>query len=685
MNISKNSIIIDNFKNNIIKHKNISGNLNFSGVENTQFSDSNNSIILKSDSYLASSIQPNSTADLAALVKKILYNENFREIVINSDSRLREVYENFIEAIRVDNSNIAEYIKSVIDDYGKFSGEFFDALNELMSSTKDLSLKNAIYDFLKIYDYYFSQDENASAVNSSLNDLLNRLPEELKNQLLKLLSSSFKNSLDFFLFSILDTKLPEKEKLRIIISYLLDFTDKYSSLKDNANILENLVLKKDFEEDVIRKNLHSLRLSTHSSTKANDEVLRFTDAAIKSLKNTNFDVEIKNLTETLEEKLEELNLLKGADISDQFISNYSLSEVKSSILALNELIQSISEQKSASLNNLHSVDDIIKFLDNLKSLSSFDDKNIINSILSDLEKLNFHNPSELTSIFDRINKHILNNSSYSNDIKENLLNLIDTFADNTLGKLIFSNLNNNKAEVLLNIYEKNIIPSLLKNTEQFNPEQNSSRYSLSSLTHNLLRLKLGTANEFDKQTKTFFNQLNYKQLIDQEQSINMKLGLIDKIVEQRESNSGMNTFLRLLDFGIRLNFNEINRATFENILLSLLSRNNDMSSSKNFFFPILYNEQKALSEIIFNKEKVEDDGKKQEDKSSDSALRITMILDVENKGVFNTSLVYSAGEISANIIIPKYFSSSSLKIHNDIKAIIEKNNIKAKSILVSES
>jgi len=686
MNIINNPIATDSFKSSAVQsstnvsstssNASISDALRVSELEKAILENLNNTANIKSDTYLASKTQLDNTTDLIAFAKKLLYNEKFQEIAINSDPKLKEAYENFTEAIKTDDSKLAEYIRSVLSDSNKFSGEFFYALNKLMSDTKDLSLKNAIYDFLKIFDYYFSQDENASAVNSALNELLSKLPEDLKNHLLKLLSNSFDNKLNLLLLSILDTKLPEREKLKLVISYLLDFADKSNNVKDTdpLNILNNF---------------------PQSSTQSNDENIKFIDMAIKSLKSSNLshDNEIKASIESLEEKLASQN----SDISDKFTTEQSLNMQKSNIKLLDELIQNVVNQKSNIIHNATGTldepknTDIIKFLNSLKASANFDDKNMINSLIDDLGKIKLQNSSELSTIFDRIKNHILNNNSFTKDIKENLLNLFNKFADNTLENLIFSNLSKNKCEVLLNIYEKNIMPNLLKNTEQFNSELNTNRFNnlgvskniFSALTHNLLRLKLGTASEFDKQIKTFFNQLNYKQLINLEESVDMKLALINKLVEQKDINGGMKEFLKLLDTGMRSNSNEQSRAAFESTLLSLISKDDLMARYKHFFLPLLYNGQNILSEIFLGVDRVKDEDKRQGLDIEDLVFKITIILDIENKGLFNTTLVYSNGEISANVAVPKYFSSSSIKIYNDLKNIIAKNNLKAGSIVVN--
>lgn len=232
------------------------------------------------------------------------------------------------------------------------------------------------------------------------------------------------------------------------------------------------------------------------------------------------------------------------------------------------------------------------------------------------------------------------------------------------------------------------MPNLLKNSEQFNAELSPNRIGLSknilsTLTHNLLRLKLGTASEFDKQIKTFFNQLNYKQLVNSEEFIDMKLALINKLVELKEISPGMKEFLKLLDTGIRFSSNEQNRAAFESTLLSLISKDDLMARYKHFFLPLMYNGQNILSEIFVGVDRIKDEDNKQEAKLEDLVFKITMILDIENKGIFNTTLVYSNGSISANVAVPENLSSSSVKISNDIKNIITKNKLEVKSIIVS--
>ena len=670
MKIINNIINTDNFKSSVIQ-LNTTDTLHIAGLDKANLENLNNPLNIKSDTYLASKMQLDNAIDLIEFAKKLLYNDNFKEHAINSDPKLKEAYESFIEAIKTNDSKLADYIRSVLSDSNKFTGEFFNALNKLMSDTKDLSLKNTIYDFLKIFDYYFSQNENASAVNSALNELLNKLPENLRDYLSKLLSNSFDNRLNLLLLSILDTKLPEREKLKLFISYLLDFSDKSNDIKDNEP-------------------LNILNSFTQPMAESNSENTKFLDAALKTLKSSNldFDNEIKDLIENLEKNL----TLQNVNASDKFMSEQNLNMQKVNITLLNELIQNVIKQRSDSLDSLTGTETefknsaIIKLLDSLKASASFDDKNTINSLIDDLGKIKLQNSSELSTTFNRIKNDILNNNSYPKDIKEELLNLFSKLVENTLENLVFSNLSKNKCEVLLNIYEKNIMPNLLNNSEHFNAELSPNRFNnLGLLTHNLLRLKLGTAGEFDKQIKTFFNQLNYKQLVNSEESVNMKLALINKLVEPKEESTGITEFLKLLDTGIRFSSNEQNKATFENTLLSLISKEDLMAKYKHFFLPLIYNNQNILSEIIVGVDKNKDDNNKnkQEAEQNDSIFKITMVLDIENKGIFNTTLVYYNGNISANINVPKQLNSSSTEISEDIKNIISKNKLEAKSIVIN--
>lgn len=652
MNIIINSANTDNFKS-----KAVQSNINVLAAEKINLENFAKELITKSDTYSSSDLQLKNYSDLFSFVKKLLYNENFREIAINSNPELKQAYENFINAIKTDDSKLAVYIKSVLEDSGKFSGEFFNALNKIMSETNNASLKNSIYEFLKIFDYYFSQNENASAVNSALNELLSKLPEDAKKYLLELLANSFDSKLNLFLISAFNTNLPNKEKLRLILSYMLDLTDKENSSKDYNP-------------------LNILSSEQHAKAQSSDRLINLIDTTINTLKSSNTEIsdDIRKLLDALEEKLHIMKSLQNADASDKFISSsssQSLKEQETNINMLVKLIQSVTKEKSDVLQN--NIDNIIKFLENIKTSASFDDKSIINDIINDLAKIKTQNSSDISIIFDKIKNSILNNNSYPKDIKNQIFELFGKLSDNILEKLIFSDISKNKCEMLLNIYEKDVMPVLLKNTD-----------SLSALTHNLMRLKLGTASEFNKQIKIFFNRLTYNPIIDSEQALNMKLDLIDKISEQQEVNEGMKAFLKLLDTGIKLGSNDLNKAAFENTILSMILKNSATSGLKHFFIPLLYDGHHVLSEIFLAKEKVKEENKNQSSADlSDLILKITMILDIEEKGIFNTTLFYSEGQISAKIILPDNFNSSGTEISDDIKKIIKKNKLEAKNIVVS--
>lgn len=643
MNINVNSNVTNN-KN--YKTNNIQPNIpiiNTEKVVTIEDIDNAYNNFLKSDSYSNTtlSLQIKSYTDLFSFVKKVLYNEKFREIAINSNPILKEAYDNFINAITMDDSKLGEYIKSVLNDSSKFSGEFFDALNRILLESNDIGLKNSICEFLKIFDYYFTQIENASGVNSSFNDILSSLPEDIKNKLFELLANNSLNKLNIFLLSAFNLNLPEREKLKVILSYMLDLIGTKDNFKNDDPL--NIFMPKE---------------------QVSDDTIDVVNAIIKSLKNSNAELpkDIKSLFDTLET---EINNIKSTQSLDKLIWSSDTRKQAANIEMILKLAQNITKNES------NIIDDIVKFILGLK-------ESIPIPISNALSNINSQNVTDILIVFDSIKKEILTNDVYSKEVKEKIIFLFDKVANNILEKLIYGDVSKNKCELLLNLYEKEIMPILLKNNAIL------PKNTLSALTHNLLRLKLGTASEFNKQVIEFFKHLEYNKIIDNEQALFMKFELANKIISKQEANEGITSFLKLLDSGIKFSSNDLNKTTFENILLSLISKNDVSIIYKHLFIPLLYNGANVLSEIFISKEKkINDNEESKFEELLDTILKVNIILDIEEKGIFNTTLFYSDGQVSAKIIMPEKYQSSYETVSEEISKIIQKNMLIPKGVLVT--
>ncbi len=650
MNINVNSNVTNN-KN--YKTNNIQPNIpiiNTEKVVTIEDIDNAYNSFLKSDSYsnTTSSLQIKSYTDLFSFVKKVLYNEQFREIAINSNPILKEAYDNFINAITMDDSKLGEYIKSVLNDSSKFSGEFFDALNRILLESNDIGLKNSICEFLKIFDYYFTQIENASGVNSSFNDILSNLPEDIKNKLFELLANNSLNKLNIFLLSAFNLNLPEREKLKVILSYMLDLIGTKDNLKNDDPL--NIFMPKE---------------------QVSDDTIDVVNATIKALKNSNAELpkDIKSLFDTLETEINNIKSTQSENSLDKLIWSSDTRKQAANIDMILKLAQNITKNESNIIEK--GLDDIVKFILGLK-------ESIPILISNTLSNINSKNVADILIIFDSIKKEILTNDVYTKEVKEQIIFLFDKVANNILEKLIYGDVSKNKCEILLNLYEKEIMPILLKNNAIL------PKNTLSALTHNLLRLKLGTASEFNKQVIEFFKHLEYNKIIDNEQALFMKFELANKIITKQEANEGITSFLKLLDNGIKFSSNDLNKTTFENILLSLISKNDVSIIYKHLFIPLLYNEANVLSEIFISKEKkINDNEESKFEELLDTILKVTIILDIEEKGIFNTTLFYSDGQVSAKIIMPDKYQSSYETVSEEISKIIQKNMLIPKGVLVT--
>ena len=636
---------------------------------------------VKTDNYFGAAVSNTNKSyeQFMDFAKKLLYNPQFREVAINSNEQLKEAYNQFTSALEGDNSKLGEYIKSMLGDSSKFSGEFFSALNLLANTTESSSMRESIYNLLKAFDNYYTQNQNAFSVNSSINDILSQMPKEIQNRLLNILVQNNSKNLTDIMFSIFDTKLPNEEKAKLALSFLSDLTNNYNTIKEElpSNVLIPEKLSREALDVVstLVKEIKDLNLNLPESVK---NLLN----SINANGNTN--------TVLNPEQKEVLNQLVKLMTSSKVISdvNVNIDSVIRSLVNIRDLA-------TTSLENKSQINEIINLLSNLKALDSkvlidivsvkegFLSGNInkeLPLVLQGLDKENLTG-EEIKGVLETIKalqgNNLLNGGILSTQ-KDDITALLNNLMGNLLDKVIYGYVDKNKSELLLNVYEKNFMPEILKNNDILD------KNSVSILTHNMLRLKNGTAGEFSRNINNLMQFLTRDGSITADGKLTLQMNLVDKLLEAQRNIGNMGSLLYLMDVGVKNASNDSVKAMFQNALFSMLPRTDVDEAVKNYFLPFFINGQNVMSQLSIKKKK-DEEGKTGYGAEEDSIYEITLIMDVERKGEISANIRYRNGEVSANILLPEKieFGNGDSEVSDDIIKIIDSNNLVAKNINVS--
>lgn len=169
--------------------------------------------------------------------KKILLNKQFINNIKN-DPMLSVFFDSFLDNIKMNDSEILDFLKFQQGTYTKFQGEFFDKLRTLLSNNPDnKELKMVLKNFLRSYDCFVSVNETNNSINAAFKNIEKNIPEILKRQFNEITEKFIydTNAIDLNLDLIKDEVLP------FIGKYISKMND-FGIIRDYVSVLiHNLV------------------------------------------------------------------------------------------------------------------------------------------------------------------------------------------------------------------------------------------------------------------------------------------------------------------------------------------------------------------------------------------------------------------------------------------------------------
>jgi len=275
-------------------------------------------------------------------------------------------------------------------------------------------------------------------------------------------------------------------------------------------------------------------------------------------------------------------------------------------------------------------------------------------------------------------------NSALNNIKSCLPQVLHESFDELASKMISDNITNS-LDLNLNLLKNEILPFVGRYISKMN-DFGPVRDYVSVLMHNIVRLESSSKESFSNDLDELMEQLKYNLNISEEKLHNIKLSLINSYeFTSTTKNSSVDSFLKLIEAGIKDSNNILNKGTMEDIENSLLFNQNVQIPLTHMFLPLNYNGMYMFSELWISKHYESSDDKKKNNIELIENYKIFITFEIQNLGYFETLLNYKNSNIAIDIFVPNNFKDSVDRIKKDIITILNTNNLCATNINIYEA
>lgn len=280
---------------------------------------------------------------------------------------------------------------------------------------------------------------------------------------------------------------------------------------------------------------------------------------------------------------------------------------------------------------------------------------------------------------DETNKSI---NAALESIQQNIPELLKKNLSEITGKMIHDN---SKGLALnLNILKNEILPFMGRYISKMN-DFGPVRDYVSVLVHNIVRLEAASKENFADSLESLFEFVKYNFDVDEKYMESLKLSLINTYESTSKiNNNSVDSFLKMLESGIKNSENPVNKNTMEEMAESLLFSQNVHIPLTHMFLPLSYNGMFMFSEIWIGKTYEERQDKKRKHEIT-QAYKAFITFDIQNVGYFETILVLKETVLNLDIYIPSNLTSHTGKIKDDLRNLLSKNNLNVADIKIQES
>jgi len=281
---------------------------------------------------------------------------------------------------------------------------------------------------------------------------------------------------------------------------------------------------------------------------------------------------------------------------------------------------------------------------------------------------------------DETNKSI--NSALAN-IEKNLPDMLKNSFSELTDKLL-NNYSSNGTDINLNLLKNEILPFVGRYISKMN-DFGPVRDYVSVLVHNMVRLENASRDNFSENLDNLFEFVRYNFSLDEQDMQKLKMSLIDTYETASSfKNDSVDSFLKLIDSGIKESKNLVNKGTMEDMAESLLFSQDVHIPLTHMFLPLNFNNMFMFSEIWIGKEYEISDKDKKNKQIYVQTYKVFITFDIQNVGNFETTLVLKESRLSLDIFVPNCLTGSIETIKNDLNKILSKNNLSVSSLNINE-
>jgi hypothetical protein len=273
------------------------------------------------------------------------------------------------------------------------------------------------------------------------------------------------------------------------------------------------------------------------------------------------------------------------------------------------------------------------------------------------------------------------NSALKN-IEQNLPELLKNSFNEMTGKLVLDNTKG--LDLNLGILKDEIIPFVGRYISKMNDFGPVKDY-VSVLVHNMVRLEAATKDNFSNNLENLLEFVRYNFDVNDKDMETLKLSLIKTYEESSNvKNSSVDSFLKLLESGVKNSDSLVNKALMEEMTESILFSQNVHIPLTHMFLPLNYNGMFMFSELWIGKEYEESADKKKKNEYIQT-YKVFLTFDIQNMGYFETTVILKESKLSLDIYVPSSLTNNIEKIKNDLSNLLSKNNLSVSNLSVQES
>ncbi len=254
--------------------------------------------------------------------------------------------------------------------------------------------------------------------------------------------------------------------------------------------------------------------------------------------------------------------------------------------------------------------------------------------------------------------------------------------NNLVEKMILDNYSNS-SDMNLVLLKNEILPFVGRYISKMN-DFGAVRDYVSVLIHNIVRLESSSKENFSTDLDNLFDFLKFNLNVSDEKLQKIKLSLIENYETTKNiKNNSIESFIKLIESGIKDSENVVNKGVMEDITESLLFSQNVHIPLTHMFLPLNYNGMFMFSELWIGKSYEEHKDKKNK-KEPQEVYKVFVTFEIQNIGYFETILLLRDSKIALEIFVPNSFKNHLNLIKKDIELILNKKNISISEVHVNE-